>query len=97
MQEAAAPARDEVAGEEVTAASHGCGHTGTACSGDDECCSGICSDARGTCCLGSGKRCKRCPVVWKRLAKQGLAEPDGKLRYVVIDVVPKRALKAARG
>jgi hypothetical protein len=35
--------------------------------------------------------------VWKRLAKQGFAEADGKLRYVVIDVVPKRALKAARG
>ncbi len=47
-------------------------------------------------CCKSGKRCKKCPVVWKRLAKQGFAEPDGKLRYVVIDVVPKRALKSAR-
>ena len=47
-------------------------------------------------CCKSRTRCKKCPVVWKRLAKQGLAEPEGKLRYVVIDVVPKRALKAAR-
>jgi hypothetical protein len=48
-------------------------------------------------CCGSGPRCKRCPVVWKRLAKQGFAEREGKLRYVVIDVVPKKAFKAARG
>ena len=48
-------------------------------------------------CCKSGTRCKKCPVVWKKLAKQGLAEPAGKLHYVVIDVVPKRTLKAARG
>ena len=48
-------------------------------------------------CCKSGPRCKKCPVVWKKLAKQGFAEPDGKLRYVVIDVVPKRTLRAARG
>jgi hypothetical protein len=48
-------------------------------------------------CCKSGTRCKKCPVVWKRLAKQGFAEPEGKLRYVVVDVVPKRTLKAARG
>ena len=41
-------------------------------------------------CCKSGKRCKRCPVVWKRLAKQGFAEREDKLRYVVIDVVPER-------
>ena len=46
---------------------------------------------------GDRVRCKRCPVVWKRLAKQGFAEREGKLRYVVIDVVPKKKLKAARG
>ena len=47
-------------------------------------------------CCKSGTRCKRCPVVWKRLAKQGLAEREGKRRYVVVEVVPKKALKAAR-
>jgi hypothetical protein len=47
-------------------------------------------------CCKSGTRCKKCPVVWKKLSKQGFAEADGKLSYVVIDVVPKRALKAAR-
>jgi hypothetical protein len=48
-------------------------------------------------CCKSSKRCKRCPVVWKKLARQGYAERSGKLRYVVIEVVPKRALKSARG
>jgi hypothetical protein len=47
-------------------------------------------------CCRSGKRCKRCPVVWKRLSRAGFAEPTGKLRYVVVDVVPKKALKSAR-
>jgi hypothetical protein len=35
-------------------------------------------------------------VVWKRLARQGYAERESKRRYVVIDVVPKRAAKSAR-
>ena len=48
-------------------------------------------------CCKSRPRCKRCPVVWKRLAKQGYAERESKLRYVVIDVVPKRVVKSARG
>ena len=47
-------------------------------------------------CCKSGTRCKRCPVVWKRLANQGFAEREAKLHYVVIDVVPKRTLKSAR-
>jgi hypothetical protein len=47
-------------------------------------------------CCDSGKRCKKCPVVWKRLSRAGYAERHGKLRYVVVDVVPKPALKAAR-
>ena len=47
-------------------------------------------------CCRSGTRCKRCPVVWKRLSRDGFAERQGKLRYVVVDVVPKKALKAAR-
>ena len=47
-------------------------------------------------CCKSGTRCKKCPVVWKQLSKQGYAERSDKLSYVLIDVVPKRALKAAR-
>jgi hypothetical protein len=47
-------------------------------------------------CCRSGPRCKRCPVVCKRLAKQGLAEKRDDGRYVLVELVPKRALKAAR-
>jgi hypothetical protein len=47
-------------------------------------------------CCKSGKRCKRCPVVWKKLSRQGYAERSGKVSYVLVEVVPKRALKAAR-
>jgi hypothetical protein len=47
-------------------------------------------------CCKSNPRCKRCPVVAKRLMKQGLAErrSDG---IVVISVAAKKShLKAAR-
>jgi hypothetical protein len=47
-------------------------------------------------CCKSDPRCKRCPVVAKRLVKQGIAErrPDG---IVVLSVgVTKRQVKAAR-
>lgn len=47
-------------------------------------------------CCRSGPRCKKCPVVWKKLSQQGFAEREGKLRYTVLEIVPKRALKAAR-
>jgi hypothetical protein len=47
-------------------------------------------------CCKSSKRCKRCPVVWKRLSKHGYAERTGKVEYVLIDVVPKRTMKAVR-
>jgi hypothetical protein len=47
-------------------------------------------------CCRSGPRCKRCPVVWKKLARQGYAQRDGKRSYVVIELVPKRAVKSAR-
>jgi hypothetical protein len=46
-------------------------------------------------CCKSGPRCKRCPVVLKRLAAEGLAERDGK-RYVLAATVKKKHLKAAR-
>lgn len=47
-------------------------------------------------CCQDRPRCKKCPAVLKKLANAGYAErqPDG--RYVLIDVVPKKALKAAR-
>jgi hypothetical protein len=48
-------------------------------------------------CCKSRRRCKRCPVVWKQLSKQGYAARTSKINYVVIDVVPKRTMKSARG
>jgi hypothetical protein len=46
-------------------------------------------------CCKSDPRCKRCPVVLKRLAKQGLAERDGK-RFLLAADLRKKQLKAAR-
>ena len=46
-------------------------------------------------CCKSRPRCKKCPVVCKRLEKQGLAVRDGKRKYVLVDV-GKQAMKAAR-
>ncbi len=46
-------------------------------------------------CCNSGPRCKRCPVVLKRLAKEGLAQKDGK-RYVLAKDLRKKQLRAAR-
>ena len=48
-----------------------------------------------TCCRDD-PRCKRCPVVLKRLAKEGLAEREEGRYYVVAKDVPKKRLKAAR-
>ena len=47
-------------------------------------------------CCKSNPRCKKCPVVCKRLAKQGLAtrRPNG--AYVVELNISKKTLKAAR-
>ena len=47
-------------------------------------------------CCGSGPRCKRCPVVLKRLSKAGFAERQSKRRYVISAPVPKKRMKAAR-
>ena len=46
-------------------------------------------------CCRSGPRCKRCPVVLQRLAKEGLAEREGK-RYLLAADLRKKQLKAAR-
>jgi hypothetical protein len=50
--------------------------------------------AKKSCCK-SRPRCKRCPVVCKRLMKVGKAERLSKRRYVLLGV-SKRDLKAAR-
>jgi hypothetical protein len=47
-------------------------------------------------CCQDNPRCKKCPVVWKRLAKAGYAERTGKLEYRAVSVLPKSALAAAR-
>ena len=47
-------------------------------------------------CCKSKPRCRRCPVVCKRLEKDDFATRRGDGRYVLVSVVPKHALKAAR-
>ena len=47
-------------------------------------------------CCKSGPRCKRCPVVCKRLEKQGLAERLELRLYLVSGGVTKKQLKVAR-
>jgi hypothetical protein len=47
-------------------------------------------------CCKSRPRCKRCPVVCKRLDKEGLVERRRDGRYVILDVMTKKQLKAAR-
>ena len=47
-------------------------------------------------CCKDRPRCRRCPVVLKRLERAGLAERTGRRRYVVVDVLSKKQLKAFR-
>ena len=47
-------------------------------------------------CCKSRPRCRRCPVVMKRLSDAGLAERQSKRRYVIPKKIPKRSLKKAR-
>jgi aldehyde:ferredoxin oxidoreductase len=47
-------------------------------------------------CCKSGTRCKKCPVVCKRLMTQGYLEKRTDGRFVVLEVVPKKTLKAVR-
>ena len=47
-------------------------------------------------CCKSGPRCKKCPVVCKRLENEGLAVRQDKRHYLVELSVGKKALKAAR-
>jgi hypothetical protein len=48
-------------------------------------------------CCKSRPRCKKCPVVCKRLASEGLAHRKPNGSYVIHIKVPKKVLKAARG
>ncbi len=48
-------------------------------------------------CCKSGPRCKKCPVVWKRLENEGLVVRQSKREWSPTDgKIPKRAMKAAR-
>ena len=47
-------------------------------------------------CCKSGPRCKKCPVVCKRLLKQGHATKRADGRYVLDVNLRKKTLKAAR-
>ena len=47
-------------------------------------------------CCKSRPRCKRCPVVCKRLEQQDLAVREDKRHYLVSLDVKKKTLKAAR-
>jgi hypothetical protein len=47
-------------------------------------------------CCKSGPRCKKCPVVWKRLETAGYAEREDRRVFTVIAPVSKKHLKAAR-
>ncbi|MDQ3850935.1 MAG: hypothetical protein M3296_10035 [Actinomycetota bacterium] len=47
-------------------------------------------------CCKSGPRCKRCPVVCKRLIKQGLAHRRGDGLVVISPDVKKKQYRAAR-
>lgn len=50
---------------------------------------------KGSCCKDR-RRCKRCPVVWKRLEQAGHAERAGKREFHPVGKVPKKAMAAAR-
>ena len=47
-------------------------------------------------CCKSRPRCKKCPVVCKRLADQGLAVRQDRRSYLVELGIGKKTLKAAR-
>ncbi|HKE78055.1 MAG TPA: hypothetical protein VKB54_02065 [Solirubrobacteraceae bacterium] len=47
-------------------------------------------------CCKDRPRCKRCPVVCKRLENAGYAERADKHTWTLLVIPPKQALKAAR-
>lgn len=50
---------------------------------------------KGRCCK-SAPRCKRCPVVMRRLEAAGYAKRTSKRRFAVDATLPKKVLKRAR-
>jgi hypothetical protein len=48
-------------------------------------------------CCNSDPRCKRCPVVLKRLERAGYAERVSRREWKLSNKLPKKAVKAARG
>ncbi len=54
-----------------------------------------CVKAKKECCKDA-PRCKRCPVVLKRLLRQGLAEQVSKREFVLSADLRKKQLAAAR-
>jgi hypothetical protein len=51
--------------------------------------------AKKSCCK-SKQRCKRCPVVCKRLEKLGYAERQSKRHWTLVVIPPKGVLATAR-
>ncbi len=47
-------------------------------------------------CCKSQPRCRRCPVVLKRLQQAGFLEREGRRTWTFERKIPKKALKAAR-
>lgn len=47
-------------------------------------------------CCKSRPRCKRCPVVCKRLEPLGYTERESKRTWHMVVIPPKKVLKAAR-
>ena len=47
-------------------------------------------------CCKDRPRCKKCPVVWKRLETAGLAEREDRRLYRPDEALRKKDLKAAR-
>jgi hypothetical protein len=47
-------------------------------------------------CCKSNARCKRCPVVCKRLEKLGYAEREDKRHWHLVAIPPKKVLAGAR-
>jgi hypothetical protein len=47
-------------------------------------------------CCKSGPRCKRCPVVCKRLETLGYAERESKRNWTMVVVPPKKVLAGVR-
>ena len=47
-------------------------------------------------CCQSNPRCRRCPVVCKRLEKLGYAERESKRHWSLVVIPPKKVLAGAR-